>query len=184
MKRYALSAYHDHQPSYLLCALCALCGYTLFPLCNSVVRRVRRENSSSSAVSAIPAASVASASRGIIKKIHHAKTQRDIFGKNTKIIATCIELLPFLQYNENMEVNVEFNEAAFRHNISREDILHAFLHYIYDGPMEALENKFIRLGFDRAGNLLELMYNEVDDHTDIIFHAMECRSIFYHLLKS
>jgi hypothetical protein len=30
--------------------------------------------------------------------------------------------------------------------------------------------------------LLELMYNEVDD-TDIIFHAMRCRSIYFHLLK-
>ena len=82
-----------------------------------------------------------------------------------------------------MEVNVEFNEAAFRHNISREDILHAFQHYIYDGPLDELEDKYIRLGVNRAGNLLELMYNEVDDHTDIIFHAMRCRSIYYHLLK-
>ena len=82
-----------------------------------------------------------------------------------------------------MEVNIEFNEAAFRHNISREDILHAFQYYIYDGPMEVLEDKYIRLGVDRAGNLLELMYNEIDDHTDIIFHAMKCQSIYYHLLK-
>ena len=82
-----------------------------------------------------------------------------------------------------MEINVEFNEAAFRHNISREDILHAFQYYKYDGPMDALEDKYIRLGVDRAGNLLELMYNEVDDHTDVIFHAMKCRSIYYHLLK-
>ena len=83
-----------------------------------------------------------------------------------------------------MEVTVEFNEAAFRHDISREDILHAFQHYGYDGPVEKFENKYIRLGFDRAGNLLELIYNEVDDYTDIIFHAMKCRNIYYHLLKS
>ena len=82
-----------------------------------------------------------------------------------------------------MEVSVEFNEAAFRHSISREDILHAFQHYIYDGPLEALEDKYIRLGVNRAGNLLVLMYNEVDGHTDIIFHVMRCRSIFFHLLK-
>jgi len=82
-----------------------------------------------------------------------------------------------------MEVNVEFNEAAFRHNISREDMLHAFQHYIYDGPLDALEDKYIRIGVNRAGNLLELMYNEVDGHTDIIFHAMGCRSIYYHLLR-
>ena len=53
----------------------------------------------------------------------------------------------------------------------------------YDGPLEAFEDKYIRLGVNRAGNLLELMYNEVDGHTDIIFHAMGCRSIYYHLLR-
>jgi hypothetical protein len=81
-----------------------------------------------------------------------------------------------------MEVVVEFNQAAFRHGISREDILHAFRYYKYDGPMEGQENKYIRLGIDRAGNLLEIMYNELDDHTDIVFHAMKCRSVFYYLL--
>jgi hypothetical protein len=33
----------------------------------------------------------------------------------------------------------------------------AFFHYRYDSPMEDMENKYIRLGFDRAGNLLEIM---------------------------
>ena len=82
-----------------------------------------------------------------------------------------------------MEVIVEFNDSAFRHGISREDIRHAFQNYKYDGPMEGYENKYIRIGFDHAGNLLELMYNELDDHTAIVFHAMKCRSIFYYLLK-
>jgi hypothetical protein len=76
-----------------------------------------------------------------------------------------------------MEVDVEFNDAAFRHGISREDILHAFQHYKFDGPMEALEDKYIRLGVDRAGNLLELMYNEIDDDTVVIFHAMIGRKL-------
>ena len=83
-----------------------------------------------------------------------------------------------------MEVTIKYVPSAFRHGISKEDICYAFENYKYDGPMEALENKYIRLGFDRAGNLLELMYNEVDDHTDIVFHAMRCRSIFYYLLNA
>jgi hypothetical protein len=83
-----------------------------------------------------------------------------------------------------MEVSIEFNEATFRHGISREDILHAFRYYKYDSPMEAFEHKYIRLGVDRAGNLLELMYNEVDNNTIVMFHAMKCRSIYYYLLKA
>jgi len=78
--------------------------------------------------------------------------------------------------------NIEFNRSAFKHGISKENILWAFLHHHYDGPVENLENKFIRLGFDRSGNLLEIMYNE-DEQIVNIFHAMKCRSIYYHLLK-
>ena len=79
--------------------------------------------------------------------------------------------------------NIEFSLSAFRHGIRKEDIRRAFLHYRYDGPIEDMENKFIRLGFDRSGNLLEIMYNEKDEVSVKIFHAMKCRSIFYPLLK-
>jgi len=79
--------------------------------------------------------------------------------------------------------NIEFKPSAFKHGIREEDIRQAFLQYKYDGPIEEMENKFIRLGFDRSGNLLEIMYNENDKYTVNIFHAMRCRSIYYHLLK-
>jgi hypothetical protein len=78
--------------------------------------------------------------------------------------------------------NIEFNKSAFRHGISEEDIRRAFLHPCYDGPIEDMDNK--RLGFDRLGNLLEIMYNEIDGHSVNIFHAMKCRSVYYHLLDA
>jgi len=81
-----------------------------------------------------------------------------------------------------MVENIEFNNSAFKHDISREDILWAFFHPRYDGPVEELESKYIRLGFDRSGNLLEIMYNEYD-HMVNIFHAMKCRNIYHHLLN-
>jgi len=81
-------------------------------------------------------------------------------------------------------MNIDFNESAFEHKINKADILCAFINSCYDGPIDedgALENRFIRLGYDRAGNLLEILYNEDEDDV-YIFHAMKCRSIFYHLL--
>ena len=78
---------------------------------------------------------------------------------------------------------IEFNEAAFNHKIREEDIRWAFFHYLYDGPIDNFENKYIRIGFNRIGNLLEIMYNEIDDHTVNIFHAMDCRAIYYHLIN-
>jgi hypothetical protein len=59
-----------------------------------------------------------------------------------------------------------------------------FFHYRYDGPIENMENKYIRLGFDRSGNLLEIMYNEIDEHTVNIFHAMKGISVYYPLLNT
>jgi hypothetical protein len=79
--------------------------------------------------------------------------------------------------------NIEFRRSAFKHRISEEDIRQAFLYYRYDGPVEDLENTYIRLGFDRSGNLLEIMYNEIDEHSVNIFHAMRCRDIYYPLLN-
>jgi len=63
-----------------------------------------------------------------------------------------------------VDVIVEFNEAAFRHGISREDILCA------------LKTKI------RAGNPIELIYNPVNDNTISVFHAMKARKSFIKML--
>jgi len=83
-----------------------------------------------------------------------------------------------------MYFSIKFCASVFKHKIKKEDIEQAFLHYVYDGPLEKSKNKFIRIGFDRSGNLLEIMYNENDKFTVKIFHAMKCRSIYYYLLYS
>ena len=80
-------------------------------------------------------------------------------------------------------MSIMFKESAFKHRIKREDILCAFHNDHFDGPVEDEENKFLRLGFDRAGNLLEIMYNETEFEVTI-FHAMACRSIYYQLIDS
>ena len=74
-----------------------------------------------------------------------------------------------------MDVVVEFNEAAFRHNISKEDIMHALKTKIYAAAIEGLSEKFGVIGFDRAGNPLELLYNPVDDNIISVSHAMKLR---------
>ena len=82
-------------------------------------------------------------------------------------------------------MDIEFKASAFRHNISEADIRHAFMNPLHESPIEDIDrknNRFIRLGFDRSGNLLELLYNDYDDHV-CIFHAMKCRSIFWGLLE-
>ena len=81
-------------------------------------------------------------------------------------------------------MEIVFRKSAFGHKISEADIRHAFMNPHYDGPIEDtdMSNRYIRIGFDRGGNLLEILYNELEDHV-CIFHAMKCRSIFFHLLE-
>jgi hypothetical protein len=77
-----------------------------------------------------------------------------------------------------MEIALEFNEAAFRHGISRKDIAHAVRTKIYDAPLTGFPDKYAVIGFDTSGNPLEIMYNPVDDATINVFHAMKVRRIF------
>ena len=49
--------------------------------------------------------------------------------------------------------------------------------------MEGYENKHLLLGFDFHGNPLEIMYNDLEDDTISVFHAMPCRTSFISLLK-
>jgi hypothetical protein len=77
-----------------------------------------------------------------------------------------------------MEIVLDFNEAAFRHGISRDDIAHAVKTKIYDAPLGGFPDKYIVIGFDLKGNPLEIMYNPIDDDTINVFHAMKARRTF------
>jgi len=83
-----------------------------------------------------------------------------------------------------MGEEIEFNKAAFKHGFTEENIRYALNNPRYEGPFEDDENKYIVLGFDNSGNLLEILYNRIDDKALNVFHAMKCRSIFYPLLDA
>jgi len=73
---------------------------------------------------------------------------------------------------------VAFTESAFRHKISKEDILHALKTKVLDVPLVRYPQKNALIGFDTAGNPLEILYNEIDDDKIEIFHAMKARKTF------
>jgi hypothetical protein len=81
-----------------------------------------------------------------------------------------------------MDITVEFNKAAFRHDIGREDILHALETKVHDAVVEGLPEKHAVIGFDRAWNPLEILYNPVDNNTISVFHAMKARRSFIAML--
>jgi len=79
-----------------------------------------------------------------------------------------------------MDITIEYTESAFRHGISKENISHAVKTKVYDAPLVAFTNKNVLIGFDTAGNPLEVMYNPDDDdvYTINVFHAMKARKSF------
>ena len=97
-----------------------------------------------------------------------------------------------------MDVSLEFNQAAFIHNVTEEDIRFAFEPQPspqgegspldtarYEGSIdeEESDNKYLVIGFDRKALPLEVMYNVIDENTINVFHAMRCRKNFLHLIK-
>jgi hypothetical protein len=83
-----------------------------------------------------------------------------------------------------MEDNIIFNRSAFRHGVGEASIRRVLAYPQYEAPLGDDEDKYIVLGFDIAGNLLEILYNRVDEDTINVFHAMKCRKTYFSLLDS
>jgi hypothetical protein len=82
-----------------------------------------------------------------------------------------------------MNFEIKFSSSAFKHGISEDDILWAFKTIQYDAILEEFSDKCLLIGFDKNANLIEILYNIIDDNTILVFHAMKCRSAFLALLK-
>jgi len=72
-----------------------------------------------------------------------------------------------------------FNATALKHGVTAEDINCAMAVPLADILLEKHINKYLLIGFDLSGNLLEIMYNLVDEDTANVFHAMKCRKEFF-----
>jgi len=82
-----------------------------------------------------------------------------------------------------LNIIVEFNPSAFKHGIKEEAIRKAMINVVFDDIWDDVNDKHLLLGFDNNGNLLEIMYNIIDEQTVNVFHAMKCQSSYYHLLN-
>ena len=53
---------------------------------------------------------------------------------------------------------------------------------IYAAAINEFPEKYAIIGFDRAGNPLEIVYNPIDDNSIYVFHAMRARKSFLKLI--
>ena len=73
---------------------------------------------------------------------------------------------------------IEFNKAAFKHGITEANIRYALGHPLHEQLLESYINKWLVIGYDTSGNIVEIVYNIIDDDTINVFHAMPCRKKF------
>jgi hypothetical protein len=82
-----------------------------------------------------------------------------------------------------MDAVIRFNRSAFRHGVTEVDIMRAFETFIYEDPVdEGIDNKYLLIGFNLAGNVIEVMYNRIDEDSINVFHAMPCRKVFRNMI--
>ena len=74
-----------------------------------------------------------------------------------------------------MEVLVTCVPSAFKHGVTEANIRHALLNWIYDDIFEDDPEKHLLIGFDSNANLLEIMYNKIDEKSVNVLHAAKCR---------
>jgi hypothetical protein len=79
-------------------------------------------------------------------------------------------------YTEGMEPEIVFVPSAFKHGVTREDIIRAHETMIYDGPLGSDGDKYCFIGFNVAGNPIEVFYNYIDEEAIRVFHAMSYRN--------
>jgi len=77
-----------------------------------------------------------------------------------------------------MEPCIKCKKSAFKHHVTEADIYTAFSSAVYDVMLKRDRETRLLIGFNVAGNPLEILYNELDDGTIIVFHAMPCRTIY------
>jgi hypothetical protein len=79
------------------------------------------------------------------------------------------------KYTHLMEQNISFHKSAFKHDVTEADVRWAFKTFVFEEPIEGEEDKDLLVGYDLAGNPLEILFNEVGKNAYYVFHAMKCR---------
>lgn len=79
---------------------------------------------------------------------------------------------------------MEIHRSARKHGATGETIFHAFDRAIVvvDLEPDADPPRALAIGSDEAGNLLEIIWLELTDETQLVIHAMRLRPAFYDLL--
>ena len=99
------------------------------------------------------------------------------------LLPRTVELSVFSCHIYLMAPEIIYVPSAFKHGVTKDDIVRTFETFIYEEMLEGFDNKHLLLGFNTLGNLIEVMYNRISDETIKVFHAMPCRKAFREIIK-
>ena len=89
-----------------------------------------------------------------------------------------------------MDITINFSRSAFKHGVDEADIRLVFDNKLYDERLDDSDGeddinaKYLLIGFDRNVNLIEVLYNVIDENSLKVFHAMKCRNTYLSLINS
>ena len=78
---------------------------------------------------------------------------------------------------------MEIHPSARRHGIADDDMLHAIDHSLAVGDVGEDPDRWLVIGPDQAGNLLELVVLVTAEGDELIIHAMHLRAVYRKLLE-
>jgi hypothetical protein len=86
---------------------------------------------------------------------------------------------PLSYYNNRVEIH----DSARKHGVADEDILHAIDHALAIEDAAEDPDRWLLIGPDRAGNLLEVVVLTTVEGTQLVIHAMPMRPKYRGLLE-
>ena len=80
---------------------------------------------------------------------------------------------------------MEIHSSARKHGYGNQAILHAVRHAVTNVDLEpdADPPRILVIGPDHSGNMLEVIWFDVDKGSQLVIHAMALRPLFHHLLS-
>ena len=78
---------------------------------------------------------------------------------------------------------MRYAPSAFKHGATEANIKSAIRNWVYDDSLDEDPCKHLLIGFDGNANLLEILYNVIDERSVNVFHAMKCRDAFLPLIE-
>jgi hypothetical protein len=82
------------------------------------------------------------------------------------------------------DLEIVFKQSAFKHGVSEADIRWAFNTVEFDELIQGFDNKYRLLGFNTKGNMIEVLYNLVNEYRVNVFHAFPCSEAFIKSLSN